>query len=254
MAANTSIEWATHTFNMAWGCQKVSPGCTGCYAETWANRYGFDVWGPAKTTGRRTFGEKHWNEPLKWERDAAKRGARARVFCSSMADVFEDHPAYETERPKLWTLIEQTPHLDWLLLTKRPENMYRMLPPAWRAEPRLNVWLGTSTENQEWFDRRIDALLGTPARVHFLSAEPLLGLIDMRGYRPSWVIVGCESGHGARPMDEAWVRGLRDQCQDAGMAFFYKQKLAMGQKVSTPELDGRQWIEFPRITASLNGH
>src|SRR5687767_6851032 len=116
MGRNSTIEWTTHTFNPWWGCTKVSPGCQNCYAERLSTRYGHDVWGPGAK--RRTFGEDHWKEPLRWEAEAARTGVRARVFCASMADVFDkDAPA--KERKRLWKLIAKTPHLDWLLLTKR---------------------------------------------------------------------------------------------------------------------------------------
>lgn len=230
----TTIEWTAtknldgswtpgYTFNPWWGCQRVSPGCERCYAETFAHRYGFEVWGPAKTTQRRVMSEKYWAQPLRWNSAAEQAGTRARVFCASMTDVFEDHPQVVPLRARLWERIEQTPYLDWLLLTKRPQHLQTMLPAAWLIHPRPNVWLGTSTENQEYFDTRIELLLNTPAVMHFLSCEPLLGPIDIGGYRPSWLIIGGESGHGARPTHPAWARSLRDQAQRAGIAYFFKQ-------------------------------
>ncbi len=270
---NSKIEWTDHTFNPWHGCQRVSPGCEHCYAEALNHRYGFDNWGPAKTTARREMSLNYWQQPYKWNEAARKEGRRARVFCASMADVFEEHPDLPPLRERLWFLIEHTPNLDWLLLTKRPENMYKMLPGTWLVLPRPNVWLGTSTENQEWFDRRIGPLLSTPARIHFLSAEPLIGPIDMRRYRPSWVIVGGESGHGARPMHPDWARSLRDQCQVAGVAFHFKQFgeylprsqmipgvhcsegeqigqsdssfLRLGKHAAGRLLDNREWNEVP---------
>ena len=245
MGKDSSIEWTDATFNPVWGCIRVSPGCEHCYAETLAKRYGHAVWGPAKTTGRRTFGDRHWAEPLKWNRDAERDGRRKRVFCSSMADVFEDHPVYATERPRLWELIEQTPMLDWLLLTKRPENIDRMLPERWgiadQGMPR-NVWLGFSAEDQQRFDERwpiMEWLKRTwyPSVV-FLSAEPLLGPLDATEALHSddigddyplwtatldWVICGGESGAGARPMHPNWARSLRDQCVEAEVPFLFKQ-------------------------------
>lgn len=245
---DTKIEWATHSFNPWWGCQRVSPGCEHCYAETLANRYGHKVWGPAKTTHRRGMSANYWDQPLRWNKAAEQAGRRARVFCASMADVFEDHPQLDWPRANLWGLIEMTPNLDWLLLTKRPGNMRYMLPLAWLQSPRENVWLGTSCEDQKRADERIPELLGTPARVRFLSCEPLLGPIDLGratpcgyycdesighvdhgfwtpGIQPGihWVIAGGESGPGARPCWPEWVRSLRDQCQAADVAFFMKQ-------------------------------
>lgn len=260
MGQNSTIEWTHHTFNPWWGCLKVSPGCQHCYAETMSTRYGHNVWGPAKTTERRTFGDKHWAEPLKWNKAAQAAGERHRVFCASMADVFEDHPALIKERGRLWNLIAQTPWLDWLLLTKRPERANYEAPWGSEAYPwPVNVWLGTSVENQEEADRRIPELLKVPAAVRFLSCEPLLGPVDLTQIAPyelktawrhmdalaggywerhkrdsewirtadgpaiHWVIVGGESGAQARPMHPAWARSLRDQCQAAGVAFHFKQ-------------------------------
>lgn len=252
---NSAIEWTDHTFNPWWGCQRVSPGCEHCYAETLAHRYNFKVWGPAKTTGRREMSANYWKQPIKWDRLAAVSG-RKRVFCASMADVFEDHPAVEWPRTNLWGLIETTPNLDWLLLTKRPENIMEMLPVGWRGALPSNIWLGTSCEDQQRADERIPHLLRVPARVRFLSCEPLLGPVDIRKWillptkdwnspvavkafedAPSihWVICGGESGHGARPMHPDWARGLRDQCQAAGVAFHFKQ---WGQFVPGMSRDG----------------
>lgn len=242
MSQNSKIEWTDHTFNPWWGCVKVSDGCRECYAETFAKRVGQKVWGPAATTPRRFFADKHWAEPLRWNADAEKAGVRARVFCASMADVFEDHPEVGPHRERLFSLIEQTPWLDWLLLTKRPQNVVSMARESWAAGFPSNVWMGTSTEHQAAADERIPYLLAIPAAVRFLSAEPLLGPINLErhphGAQPDpqsgvypawysqqidWVIAGGESGPKARPMHPDWARELRDQCTSAGVAFFFKQ-------------------------------
>lgn len=251
---NSTIEWTNHTFNPWWGCQRVSPGCEHCYAETLAKRYGHAVWGPAKTTERRMMSENYWKQPLKWDRLAQVSG-RKRVFCASMADVFEDHPQLIDARARLMCLIDETPNLDWLLLTKRPENILDMIDSDFPA----NVWIGTSCEDQQRADERIPHLLRVPARVRFLSCEPLLGAIDLRRWLPDlstpidnslydgdapvglydrdadawfpdpadiglhWIICGGESGPGARPMHPDWARSLRDQCQAAGVSYFFKQ-------------------------------
>lgn len=251
MGENSAIEWTDATFNPWWGCTRVSPACDNCYADTWARRLGMDdLWDGAK---RRTFGAKHWAEPLKWNRAAERAGRRLRVFCASMADVF-DKDAPGRERENLWELIEDTPHLDWLLLTKRIGNVRRMLPA-----PPPNVWLGISVINQEEADRDIPKLLGIPAAVRFLSCEPLLGPIDFplpcqgsvfwSGLH--WIIVGGESGARARPMDEWWALRIQQQCAEAGVAFFMKQ----GSQANWPafkdferfpaELRIRQW---PRVS------
>ena len=128
MSADSKIEWTDHTFNIVWGCTKVSPGCKHCYAEGTAVWRGHDVWGPDKP--RRLLSDAYWREPLKWNAAAQAAGKTARVFCSSMADVFEDREGLD-ERAKLWPLIEETPWLRWLLLTKRPENVRDTVPASW---------------------------------------------------------------------------------------------------------------------------
>lgn len=277
MGENSSIEWTHHTFNLVWGCVKVSPGCEHCYAETFAKRTGHNIWGPAATTERRTFGDKHWAEPLKWNEDAVKANERRRVFCSSMADVFEDHPQLPRERVRLWKLIDQTPALDWLLLTKRPENIFRMAPAVWFSGWPRNVWIGTSVENQAMADKRIPLLLQIPAAVRFLSCEPLLGPLDLSGktretvwldqeyadadpglaevvetdgWPIAWVIVGGESGPKARPMNPDWVRGIRDQCTAAGVAFHFKQWGGVRKHETGRILDGRTWDEYPQAVTA----
>jgi protein gp37 len=224
MAKETSISWTNHTFNPWWGCTKVSKGCDHCYAATYANRYGFK-WGPAAQ--RRLLGENHWNEPLKWDKQAGKEGVRHRVFCASMADVFEDNQQVLSQRMKLWALVEATPNLDWQLLTKRPQKVKSMVPKAWlEGSWPSNVWVGTSVENQDTADRRIPELLRIPAPIKFLSCEPLLGQVSLDGVGEGdiqWLIVGGESGPGARPMDVEWARDLRDQCQERNISMFVKQ-------------------------------
>ena len=176
---NSKIEWTDHTFNPWWGCVKVSPGCQHCYAETLAHRYGHDVWGPAKTTSRRGMSANYWKQPLKWNKQAHADGVRRRVFCASMADVFEDHPGVVEWRAELFALIEQTPALDWLLLTKRPEHMPRFAPAHWAGGWPVNVWAMTSVEDQEQAEKRTPLLLQVPARVRGLSCEPLLGPVNV---------------------------------------------------------------------------
>ena len=264
MAENSKIEWCDHTFNPWVGCTKVSPACDHCYAEGWAKRTGqAHLW----EGDRRRTSSASWRQPTLWNRKAKATGVRARVFCASLADVF-DNKVPERWRDDLWHLIGRTSHLDWLLLTKRPQNIRKMLPgsaigaPEWGAGwP--NVWLGTTVENQEEADRRIPHLLDVPAKVHFLSCEPLLGPIDLsstwhgesaldpecygqcgwcqsgkpplhncqrglgdweKGFSGiGYVIAGYESGPKARPGHPDWVRSLRDQCIDADVPFHFKQ-------------------------------
>jgi protein gp37 len=242
MAENTIIAWTDHTFNIAWGCVKISPGCTNCYAETLSKRYGHAVWG--KDAGRRVLSEKYWSEPLKWQNEAKAAGVIQRVFSSSMCDIWEDHPTITKERAKLWPLIRATPNLCWQLLTKRAERIANNLPPDWgNGYPK--VWLGVSAENQKFADERIPYLLRIPAVVHFVSYEPALGPVDFspwltettRGRSVSWIIQGGESGPGWRPMDVQWARNVRDQCARAGVAYFFKQSSAYRTEMGI-ELDG----------------
>lgn len=261
MAENSKIEWTDHTFNPWVGCIKVSPACDHCYAESWAKRAGrADLWhggAPQRTS------EANWRKPVKWNADAAKAGMRTRVFCASLADVFDNAVPHEW-RSDLFRLIRATPYLDWLLLTKRIGNAARMIDraltdghlrtsrePFW---PWPNVWLGSTVVTQEEADRDIPKLLATPVAVRFLSCEPLLGPIDLglstgvrladgtlwRGIKPliDWVIVGGESGPKARPMHPDWARSLRDQCSGRA-AFFMKQ---MTKKAEIPtDLLVREW-------------
>jgi protein gp37 len=254
MGANSKIEWCHHSFNPWLGCSKVSEACRSCYAEAWAKRSGLVQWGDQAE--RRRTSESNWRQPLKWNREAEQAGERRRVFCASLADVFEDHPTIMPGwRADLGRLIQNTPYLDWLLLTKRPGNVVRMLPDFWInfSEPYgmpENVWLGTTVENQETADKRIPELLKIPARVRFLSCEPLLGPIQLGvsfvggsfalydygvpDSRFHWVIAGGESGPNARPSHPYWFRSLRDQCQAAGVAFHFKQH---GEWVAGSQVD-----------------
>lgn len=228
MGEKTGIAWCDSTWNPWWGCTKVSPGCAHCYAETWAKRYRFLVWGPE--SGRRVFGDTHWGEPVAWDRAAERAGIRRRVFCGSMCDVFEENTILGRQRERLWRLIRATPNLDWLLLTKRPENIAGMCDVLGAD----NVWLGTSVEDRVRAEERIPILLTLPAVVRFLSVEPMLGPVSFEvvnekiGSAPvvggiDWAIVGGESGLGARPLDVAWARALLAECRGAGIAPFIKQ-------------------------------
>lgn len=302
---NTSIEWADHTFNPWIGCTKVSPGCANCYAEAMDSRFhGNKHWG--KGAPRRRTSEANWKQPLRWNDEAGVEGwqrsfsvgHRPRVFCASMADWLDDEIPAEW-RVDLFQLVAATENLDWLLLTKRPENFRRLahealawlnahlfvsqgqqwiiqdnpnflhcsgvlekspedcweyvdarkealgMLAAWLISdaddmedvPPCNVWIGVTAEDQARADERIPALLEIPAKVRFLSCEPLLGPVDFQlvpGFnkagsagveitRNLWVICGGESGPKARPMHPDWARSLRDQCAAAGVPFFFKQ-------------------------------
>lgn len=282
MAQDSKIEWTHHTFNPWVGCTRVSPACDHCYAETWSKRYNTVEWGTGKP--RKLTSESNWQQPIKWNAIAEKNGVRFRVFCASLADVFDNEvdPAW---RIRLFALIDKTPHLDWLLLTKRIGNVAKMLPLDWgKGWP--NVWLGISVVTQQEAERDIPKLAAIPAKVRFLSMEPLLEAIDLRALktdyngrlnaflhdRIQWVIVGGESGTGARAMQAAWARSLRDQCSEFGIPFHFKQwgewapydrsrmdgsilttpysgdepMQHFGKKLAGRMLDGRTWDGYPQ--------
>lgn len=298
MAENSKIAWTDHSFNPWVGCMKISPGCTNCYAATLMDtRYHKVQWGARGTRVR--MSASYWRTPLKWNEhvwreclDCGFRGkvgpdepyylcrcenrnnkpTRQRVFCASLADVFENK---EETRNWLWDLgelIEQTPNLDWLLLTKRPENVIRLIEECmggrigelWLSD-HPNIWIGTSVENQEYANERIPELLKVPAKIKFLSVEPMLGPVDLveavnkldwmdpANLRPNgidWVICGGESGSGARIMELEWARDLRDQCRGSDVPFFMKQRsgLKPGDYESLPDdLKVREWpVEVER--------
>lgn len=279
MAEKTEISWTDSTANFWWGCFKVSPGCKNCYAETLSHRFGKNIWGPVATTDRE-LKENIWKELPKWNAKAKADGVRRRVFVQSMSDFFEDHPQVVETRLRAMRLIEELDGLDFLILTKRPENV-RAMAIRWLGFgfPE-NVWIGTSVENQEMANKRIPELLEIPAKVRFLSMEPLLGSVDLTiglggadgtglggyGLRSAidWVIVGGESGHHDRETYPEWVRAIRDQCQAAGVPFFFKQWgdakpdvlevrawERAGRNFSAKKggriLDGREWSEFPVV-------
>jgi protein gp37 len=181
MGKDSEIGWTHHTFNPWWGCTKISPGCKNCYAAAFDKRVGGKHWGPDAPS--RFFGDKHWLEPLRWNAEAVRAGERHRVFCASMADVCEELPGergaeLDRERARLWLMIGQTPHLDWLILTKRPERFHAVLPSDW-GDGYPNVWLGATAEDQQRQDERWEHLAHVPAAVRFLSCEPLLSELDL---------------------------------------------------------------------------
>ena len=242
----TTIEWCHYTHNVWWGCEKVSEGCKNCYAESFAKRTGHDVWGPGK--GRRFFGLDYHAQPIKWNAEARAAGERRRVFCASMADVFERPPGelgqlLTAERTRLWSTIAATPQLDWLLLTKRPENILGAVPMKWLTGFPDNVWIGATAENQARFDERWPLLWQVPARVRFLSMEPLLERVQLRcaecgggvlshqapdgggcpGAFPNWIILGGESGGKAREHRLEWTRSILRQVDRTPIRAFVKQ-------------------------------
>jgi protein gp37 len=247
MAEVTAISWADATFNPWIGCTKVSTGpqgaCEFCYAERDNNRRGWvPGWGPG-VPRRRT---KTWGDPLKWNRKAAVTGYRLRVFCASLADVF-DNEVEQSWREDLWALLRQTSNLRWMLLTKRIGNAPKMLPADW---PYSHVGLMATLATQEEWDRDYWKLAGTPAAWHGVSVEPMLGPIDIGASRPDWIITGGESGPGFRHTNPDWIRSIRDQCASNGIAFHHKQWGGTRPKENGCVLDGREHKDFPAALAA----
>ncbi len=268
MAKNSQIEWTDHTFNPWTGCTNISPGCDNCYAEAWSKRSGHVRWG---NNPRKRTTDQYWKAPTIWNGRAdlfeAAHGRRQRVFCASLADVF-DNQADPKWRAELFSIIKATPRLDWQLLTKRPQNIAKMLPADWGAGYE-NVWLGFTAEDQQRFDQRKHFIERIPAAVWFVSYEPAIGPLRISPTDPSpdWLIVGGESGHNARSMDPQWVRDVLADCAERGVAGFFKQwgsyqnnPLIKEQNLSVEEaktiddfgkggglLDGRISRAFPMI-------
>ena len=247
MAEQSAIEWTDATFNPWIGCTKISPGCAGCYAEQRMDtRLHVVQWGAGQP--RKRTSASNWREPVKWNAQHAEffaqHGRRRRVFCASLADVF-DNEAPAQWRGELWALVKATPHLDWLLLTKRIGNVAGMAPADGLPS---NVWLGATMVNQDEWDRDVRKLLAVEASVRFVSAEPMLGPIrgglDLHGL--DWVIVGGESGHDARPIQREWADSLRRECEAAGVAFFFKQWGGARATAGGCALDGHEVKQWPQ--------
>lgn len=254
MSETTAISWTDSTWNPWQGCTKVSPGCAHCYMFRDKVKYGQDPSKVIRSKDPTFYKPLGWKEPRK-------------VFTCSWSDFF--HKDADPWRAEAWQVIRDTPHLTYQILTKRPERLLYCLPGDWGAGY-PNVWLGTSVENQRWARERIPLLMKVPARVRFLSCEPLLGPLDLstvtlpnggmchplgvdegnyprQGYvgRIHWVIVGGESGPGFRPMNRDWARAIRDECARKRVPFWYKQDSGL-RPGSTPYLDGVQWYQFPQ--------
>ena len=259
--AKTKIEWATHSWNPVTGCTPVSEGCQNCYAQRIANRLRGRCGYPADDPFRVTLHPERLGEPLRWRKPS-------RVFVCSMGDLF--HPDVQPIwLSMIFNVIRECPQHTFMVLTKRPEIALEHLGNA-MLQPYFglpNLWIGVTAENQQRADERIPILLQTPAAVRFISIEPCLGPVDLSYYLPknpkkncpenilpyynshglNWVICGSETGPLARPMKEEWVKNIKDQCVGADVPFFYKQKIVNGQKVALPELEGKQWAEFPEV-------
>lgn len=260
----TKIEWTDEVWNPVTGCSKVSEGCKNCYAERFSHRFGWTKkpWTVGNASENVKVHPGRLEQPLQWRKPR-------KIFVNSMSDLFHEQVPFEFI-DKVFSIMALVPQHTFQILTKRPERMKEYIAHRAAKEfshlkhikwPLPNVWLGVSVENQKAADERIPLLLDTPAAVRFLSCEPLLGPVDLErpvpGSRPvngvyppwmihllDWVIVGGESGPGARPMHPDWVRSLRDQCQQAGVPFFFKQW--GGKKKAGRLLDGEEWNELPR--------
>jgi protein gp37 len=247
--STTTIEWTAtrlpdgtvlkgKSFNPWQGCHKVSAACKNCYAEQNANRFNPGHWG--LLAPRKMQSEKYWQQPHVWNRYALKKGIRLKVFCNSMSDLFERHvnpdinELLNEQRSRLFNLTKETPYLDYLFLTKRIDNVLSMVPSDWLTDWPVNVWQGTTIENKQELEIRMPELLKVPAQIRFVSMEPLLEAVDMSNYLKrkehwpyttgiDWVIAGGDSGDYPRPSHPDWFRSLRDQCEESGVPFFFKQ-------------------------------
>ena len=242
MAGPSAIEWTESTWNPVTGCSKVSPGCAHCYAETFAERWR-GVRGNAYEQG---FDLKLWpsrlDYPLRWKRPRM-------IFVNSMSDLFHEDIPFEYVQ-RVFSVMHEASHHTFQVLTKRHEQLSELAPLLdWPP----NVWMGVSIENKRW-TLRADHLREVPAAVRFISAEPLLGPVtglDLTGIH--WLIAGGESGPGHRPVDADWIRGLREQCRQEGVAFFFKQWGGIRAKSGGRLLDGREWNELPAEAYAGNG-
>lgn len=271
MGENSAIAWTDHTFNPWIGCQKVSDACDNCYAETWDKRFKGERWGPHAVRTRTA--DANWRKPFKWNKDARVSSERQRVFCASLSDWLDNHKSILPQwRNDLFYMIDATPNLDWLLLTKRPHNYRQFAPRYWSPYPK-NVWLGTTVEGQKAAEQRLWDLCQCLGKIKFISYEPALGPLDLTcvktpefgetfnaltgelstgGFvgRIGWVIAGGESGPNYRPSDPDWFRSLRDQCIAHDVPFLFKQYGGKTRKeidAKGRELDGVVWNEFPEV-------
>ena len=245
MSASSLIEWTDATWNPVTGCTEVSPGCDRCYARTFAERFRGTPGHPYQQGFDLTRWPARLDTPTRWKRPRL-------IFVNSMSDLFHQDVPDHFMVACFQTMAKLAPQHTYQVLTKRPSRLVHtslltQITQAIGPWP-AHVWLGVSVECQA-YTWRVDKLRATPAPVKFISAEPLLGPIQFDLAGIAWLIVGAESGHGARPMHEDWVRSLRDQCQAAHVSFFYKQHAVRGRKLPLPLLDGERWRQFPAEVA-----
>lgn len=245
MAEISAISWTDATFNPWIGCTRVSPACDRCYAARDNERHKWvDGWGTG--VPRRRTSAQNWNNPIRWNRKAAQSGYHPRVFCASLADVF-DNEVDQAWRDDLWQLIRETPLLRWMLLTKRIGNAAKMLPGDW-PWPQCGI-MATCVTQQEW-DRDVPKLMALSAPWRGVSIEPILEPITIGSRWPDWVITGGESGPGFRPLDMDAVRHMRDQCARLGIAFHHKQNGGIRGKDAGCLIDGEEHKFFPPALAA----
>ena len=247
MAEQSAISWTDGTFNPWIGCTKVSPGCDHCYAARDNERR---KWVPGWGAGVPRRRTKTWGDPLKWNRKAAETGYKPRVFCASLADIF-DNEVPDEWRTDLWQLFRDTPNIRWIVLTKRIGNVLKMVPADW---PFAHVGIMATMVNQEEYDRDRLKLSAVPAPWRGISAEPLLGriILDHKDAKANldWIITGGESGPGFRSLDMDAVRYLRDQCRDLGITFHHKQNGGVRGKDAGCLVDGVEHKHFPAALAA----
>lgn len=235
MAQNSKIEWTNHTANLWWGCSKVHAGCDNCYAETLTKRLGGDLWGNDKP---RRATKSVWGDFMRWQALAADAGEIHRVFVGSMMDIFEKPmPLIDSKGNMMpintgglrsrffYEIVPSCPNLMFLLLTKRPSNINRLIPPHWHIQPPKNVMFGTSPVDQSTFNTLVPQLQRVNGR-RFLSIEPQLDHIELKFSDTigiDWIIQGGESGHKRRHFNTDWARSVRDFCQRSGIPYFFKQ-------------------------------
>lgn len=247
MGESSKIQWTDHTFNPWIGCTKIDALCQNCYAEKFSNRYGHAKWGEFGV--RKKTSDANWKKPYQWNRKAEKEGVRYRVFCASLSDVFDDHNSISQEwRDVLFKMIRETPNLDWLLLTKRPDNFKRYLPVDWGMTGYNNVWLGCSIGDKKGRDERMDLLLNTPAYIHFISGEPFLNMYELPKHGIDWIIFGGESGtlSKIRETNLSHVNTMIQQAKKFGIKVFFKQLgTILAKKYKLNDGHGGNFDEYP---------
>lgn len=243
MSEQTIIAWTDHTFNPWMGCVKVSEGCRNCYAaDLTKNRMGLSLWG---RVAPRQITKAPWINVKKWNEAAGYAGVRKKVFVGSLMDWAEDRADLDEPRRRMWGVIRESQNLIFQLLTKRPENITRMIPEDW-GNGYGNVWLGATIECNS-VAHRTRPLISVPAVVHFVSYEPAIGPLDQLDLTDiEWVIYGGESGPNRRPEDKQWARDMHARCAESGVAFFHKQSSGIRTETGI-RLDGKIIREYPNV-------